>query len=105
MIILDNSKNSAEHPNSDIVMEFHSNLLQDLCHGCLKENYSQLLLNLRIWNKVHLDDHLALLSFSYDECDDYAKEIKSRQAHVVIHQKSKNLNIVDTSLNWYQTVH
>ena len=37
--------------------------------------------------------------FSYDECDDYAKEIKSRQAHVVIHQKSKNLNIVDTSLN------
>ena len=68
MIILNNSKNSAKHPNSDIVMEFHSNLLQDLCHGCLKENYSQLLLNLRIWNKVHQN-------FSYEECNNYAKEI------------------------------
>ena len=37
MIILDNSKNSAEYPN---MMEFHSNPLQDLRHEYLKEIYS-----------------------------------------------------------------
>ena len=44
-------------------MEFHSDLLQDLRHDCLMEIYSQLLLKLRVWNKVHLDDHLDYLNF------------------------------------------
>ena len=61
MIILDNSKNSV--PSIQIVMEFHSNPLQDLRHDCLNEIYSQLLLNLRVWNKAHLDDHLGCLNF------------------------------------------
>ena len=59
MIILDNSKNSV--PSIQIVMEFHSNPLQDLRHEYLKEIYSQLLLNFWVWNKVHLDDHLGFL--------------------------------------------
>ena len=56
-------------------MEFHCNPMQDLSHYCLKEIYSQLLLNLRVWNKVHLEDHLDCLNFWYDESDDSSKEI------------------------------
>ena len=50
-------------PIIQIVMEFRSNPLQDLRHEYLKEIYSQLLLNLWTWNKVHLDDHLGCLNF------------------------------------------
>ena len=60
IITLGKSKNSAVHPSSD---GFHSNPLQNLRHDCLKEICLQLLLNLRVWNKAHLDNHLGCLNF------------------------------------------